>query len=416
MDTITERLALLILDNKHRTLTEDADLRLGYGLCAALMLDLLLAGALEEQADARLRPCPAVLLKHSFLRAAFDVIPSYTELDRADVLKGLYNTMPRLKMQVLDALVEQGVLRVDTAKLKWSFALKSYVLKPKNSGYRDEVIKALLANRIQLIDFWVIQLAMASRLLWVEEDEGKTRLQAAIMHAHRLQSLSGQLPLLRQLVADMLPDAIAASHKLPKLRNKKHYPVTWEWRGFWADSGATLIQSSEIYKDLLEDISFSETGDCYLVIEGMAENIKWRKGALEIKRPTESEGGYTAFALKETYAFPLPPEKVSELFPKLETPAKPIANMQKLVQWLQKQGVRCERVNVKKKRFQVKLQSQVKVEFCTLQVGGRKFLSACVEGPDYDITAAHSHNFQSGDVMAMGYVEFLKYCQTELVL
>lgn len=416
MDTITERLALLILDNKHRTLTEDADLRLGYGLCGALMLDLVLAGALEERAEGSFQPCSAIALKQSYLREAFAAIPSDVELDRTALLKIFYEHMARLKTQVLDTLVEQGRVRTDTAKLKWSFAFKSYVLKPGKSGYRDKVIRALLANKIQLIDYWVMQLAVASRLLWAEEGENKKRLQTAMMHIQRLQKLSGQVDPVLQLVSDVLPDTIAISHKLPKMKKKSSYPVTWEWRGFWTDKGATLIQSSEVYKQLLENINFSETVDSYLIVEGMAENIKSRKRLLELKRPTESLNGYTAFGPKETYAFPLSPSKAVELFPISQAPDNSIENMNSLLQWLQTQGMRSEQVEVKKKRFQVKLQSQVKVEFCTLQVGGSKFLSVCVEGPDYDITAAHSHNFQSGDVMAMNYVEFLKHCHMELAL
>lgn len=414
MDTITERLALLILDNKHRTLKEDADLRLGYGLCGALVLDLLLAGALEEQDDASFQPRAAVVLKQPYLREAFDAISCHMPLNRVDLLRSFYNIMPRLKMLVLEALVEQGMLKADTAKLKWSFALKSYMLKPGKSGYRDKVITALLANKIQLLDYWVVQLAVASRLLWAEEGENKKRLLAAMAHIRHLQAMYGQQEPLLKLVAEMLPDTIALSHKLPKLRKKTSYPATWEWRGFWADKDKALIQSSEVYKQSLENISFSETSDCYLVIEGMALNIKWRKRLLEVKRPTESVNGYTAFAPKETYVFPLSTEKLCELFPVLEAPEKPLEDMEQLAQWLQSQGLGSERVEVKKKRFQAKLQSQVKVEFCTLQIGGCKFLSVCVEGPDYDITAAHSHNFQSSDVMAMNYVEFLKHCQMEL--
>jgi hypothetical protein len=413
MDTITERLALLVWDNKHRTLTEDADLRLGYGLCGALVQDLLLCNALELQPDGSLLPCPKAQFPAPFLREAFDAIPSYTELNPTILLKIFYEQMPQLKASVLENMVGQGGLRVDTEKLKWSFALKSYVLRTEKSGYRDKVIQALLANKIHMLDYWVVQLAVTSRLLWAEEGENKKRLHAAIARLRHVQALNGQTEPLLALLSETLPEAIAASHKLPKLRKKSSYPLTWEWRGFWADEGTTLIQSSEIYKQSLENISFSEITDSYLVIEGMAENIKSRKRLLELKRPVESLNGYTAFAPKESYSFPLTPKKAALLFPALNPPSKALSNIGKMVDWLHGNAVRCEQIEVKKKRFQVKLQSQVQVEFCTLQLAGRKFLSVCVEGPDYDITSAHSHNFQTGGVMAMGYVEFLKHCQME---
>lgn len=414
METITERLALLTLDNKHRTLTEDADLRMGYGLCGALVMDLLLAGALVEK-DGAISPQPSVKLKEKYLKAAFAALPSFTALERGAIMRALYDVMPKLKVQVLDALVARGTLKADTNKLKWSFELKSYVLRTDASGYRDKVIQALLNEKISLTDFWVLQLAAVSRLLWAEEGENKKTLQAALAQIRHLQSAMGQGHGLLEDVAQMLPDAIAASHKLPPLGKKSEHPLTWEWRGFWADKGATLIQSSELYKQSLENISFSEMSDVYLVVEGMAENFKWRKRALEVKRPQETLNGYTAFSAKECYDFPITPKRAAKLFAHLPKPESPFEHMDDMIAYLKGHGVGCERVEVKKKRFQVRLQSQVKVEFCTLQTGGRKFLSVCVEGPDYDIAAAHSHNFQSGDVMAMNYVEFLKHCQMEPV-
>lgn len=414
MDTITERLALLTLDNKHRTLTEDADLRLGYGLSGALVMDLMLAGALAVQ-DGALTPRPSAKLKQSYLKEAFAAIPSFTAVERGALMRSFYDIMPRLKVPVLDALVERGVLKADTSKLKWSFALKTYMLKQDESGYRHKAIQSLLAGKVPLTDFWVLQLAATSRLLWAEEGESKKTLRAALAQIRHLQSVAEQGDGVLQEVAAMLPDTIATSHKLPKLGKKSQHPLTWEWRGFWADKGATLIRSSALYEQSLADISFSELTDVYLVVEGMAENIKWRKHLLEVKRPQESVNGYTAFSAKECYDFPLMPKQAARLFAQLPPPEGPLAQLDDIVAYLQSHHVGCERVEVRKKRFQLRLQSQVKVEFCTLYTGGRKFLSLCVEGPDYDITAAHSHNFQSGEVMVMNYVEFLKHCQTEPV-
>lgn len=413
MDTITERLALLILDNPHRTLTEDADLRLGYGLCGALALDLLLAGALTEHEAAALHPQPAVQLDATYLREAFGAIPSYTELELTTVLKSFYAIMPRLKTLVLDALVEQGVLRADTSELKWAFALKSYVLEAQEAGYRQRVLDDVMRNDVRLMDYWVVQLAAASRLLWTEQVGEKAELREALAHIQHLQMIGGQFAPLLELVADVLPHTIATSHKLPKLRKKRKYPTTWEWRGFWVDEGATLIQSSELYKESLEDVRFSEISDDYLVVEGVAANIKWRNRSLEVKVPQESLNGYTAYSPKVIYDFPLSPKKFAKLFAAVTPPQKPLKSLKALSVYLHDCGVANQRLKVKKKRFQVKLLSQVKVEFCTLKTAGRSYLSVCVEGPDYDITTAHSHNFQSGGVMAMNYVEFLKHCLME---
>src|SRR5690606_7516382 len=118
MENITERLALLTLDNRSRTLTETADLRLGYGLCGALMLDLMLQGALLEEGES-LRPVPQAVLNTPYLQEAFAVVPSYSAQEPVAVFKAIYAILPRLKELVLDALVQQGLVREDMAKLKW---------------------------------------------------------------------------------------------------------------------------------------------------------------------------------------------------------------------------------------------------------------------------------------------------------
>lgn len=411
METITERLVLLALDNTHRTLTEEADIRLGYALTGALAFDLLLAGALDE-VEGEWWPRANVKLKKAYLAEAFASIPSHSALSPEAVLSQFYDAMPKLKTLVLDTLVERGLLRSDTSKLKWSFALKSYTLKT-DAACREKVFDALLQHKVTLNEYWALQLALATRLLQADgEDKRASKVQTQM---HRLQSVMGASAALAELVADGLPEAIARSHKLAPLGKKRDYPLTWEWRGFWADKGATLIQSSELFRQSLDNISFSEMTDSYLLVEGMAENFKWRKQALEVKRPQESLQGYTAFAAKETYDFPLGRSELERLFAQIHHDDDlRLQDMDALKAYLCEHHCRCEVMEVRKKRFQVKLQSRVQVEFCSLNVAGRKFLSVCVEGPDYDVTAAHSHNFQSAGVMAMSYVEFLKHCQLEM--
>lgn len=415
MDSIAERLTLLTLDNKHRTLTEAADLRLGYGLCGALLLDLLLAGALQGGEGECLTPNPDATLDTPHLQEAFAVLPSYSTITQLEAVKQLYAVLPRLKAVVLDRLVAAGAVREDTAKIKWSFAFKSYMLQPSYSGYRQRLLEEMRNGTIRLEDSWVLQIADASGLLWAEDAAEKKPLQAALKRLHRLEQATGQLQRLTAQLATDLPEAIARSHKLPKMGKKKLYDSTWEWRGFWLDKGPTLIQASEHYKPSLEQIAFSEMTDAYVVIEGVADNIKCRKSALEVKTPLETLDGHTAFSPKRVFAFPLSPRKLATILPQLEGVEKPVKNAAALCSLLNAQGIRAEQVEVKKKRFQIKLQSCVKVEFCSLLIGGRKYLSACVEGPEYDITAAHSHNFQMGEVMEMGYVEFLKHCQMEQI-
>lgn len=416
MESITERLARLTLDNKQRRLTEAADLRLGYALCGSILLDLMLAGALQAHEDGTCAPNPKAKLRLPYLQEAFAALPSYSVTEQQALLRTLYAIMPRLKELVLDSMVQRGVLREDTAKIKWAFALKAYVLKVEYAGYRLQSLHALKRGTIPLYDCWVLQLAAASGLLWAEEGEGKKDLQSALRRLRELGGMTGQLHQLTGLMRDELPDVIAQSHKLPRLGKKSAHPTTWEWRGFWLDKGATLIQASEMYKQSLENISFSEIMDYYVVIEGVAANVKCRKNALEIKTPIDSREGYTAFSPKQVHRFPFMLSALADVISPLANENTSIKNAHELCDALLAKGIGAALVEVKKKRFQVKLQSQVKVEFCTLQFAGRKYLSACVEGPDYAITHAHSHNFRIGQVMEMGYVEFLKHCQMEQAL
>ena len=416
MDSISERLALLALDNGHRTLTEAADLRLGYGLCGALILDLMVAGALHAEEDGLITPQPQAALDKPYLQEAFAAVPSYTSLEQGAMIKAVYAVLPRVKELVLDALVAGGYAREDTTRLKWSFALKSYALKPRYAGYRANILQALRQDAVPLHDGWALQVADACGLLGGEDEAGKKEWHAALSCLETLEGPPAQWRRLTAHLATLLPATIAHSHRLPRMGKKAAYAATWEWRGFWLKKEKpTLIQASEEYTASLEQNGFSETTDSYVVVEGMAENIKCRRSALEVKIPLETLDGHTAFSAKQVYGFPLPPEEVAEIFPRLGDAAKPVKNAQALCRLLNKRGIRAELVEVKKKRFQVKLKSCVQVEFCTLQAGGRKYLTACVEGPDYAVTQAHSHNFRMGEVMEMGYVEFLKRCQMENV-
>ncbi|MCH2546588.1 MAG: hypothetical protein MK052_03115 [Alphaproteobacteria bacterium] len=412
MHRYTERLTWLVLDNETRRLSENADLRLGYGLCGALMLDLMQEKALIPCADESLRPGMATNL-NGYLQYAFDLLPSHTSCSRLEVMKALYSAIPHLKALVLDEMVSQAMVREDTADLQWEFSLKSYVLKKSATGYRSQIFNDMLKDSISHKDFCVLQLAMASHLLWAEATDEKLLVKNVMSKiTHYTMMHTETLPLL-SLISDALPQAIVVSHKLPRMKKKSTYPLIWEWRGFWEDTGATLIQSSEIYNQALENISFSETKDCYLIVQGMAENIKLRKCSLEVKRPQETLNGFTAYSPKECYSFPLASKKIQQLFPALTVPDKAFKNMQMLQRCLDEHDIGYQLIQVLKKRFQVKLQSEVKVELCTLQLADKRFLSICVEGPDYDITAAHSHNFQSDGVMMMNYVEFLKHYQME---
>lgn len=415
MTSISERLTLFALDNSDRTLTETANLRLGFGLAGALLLDLILEGALQVEPGGELRPNAAKTFKRPYLSAAFAALPSYATLEQGDAFKALYNIMPQLKQKVLEALAKNGALKTGKSKLKWSFALKVYTLKANKAGYRKKLATALLQNKIQLSDYWVLQLAASSGLLGGKGIDKKDQAQLTA----KLRSVSGGIGLVEGIaarVADHIPGALAASD--PPLKTQEKPAVIWEWRGFWQDTkGPTFLRTSQAYKQSLENLAFEETMDTYLVIEGVPENIKCRKNALEIKRPLESIDGYTAFSPKETWPFPLSAAQVEKLFARVTAKqARKLENVEELQALLSEAGYRAQRVETRKKRFLVKLKNQVRVEFCSLSIGGKKYLSTCVEGANYDITHAHALHFQKPNTLVMGYVEFLKHTLLEPAL
>lgn len=415
MDTISEKLTVFALDNATRTLTEAIDARLLTALPGALLLDMVRLGLFVPE-DGQLRLASSAAPKKAYLNAVYASIAPRLPLPLPEALQLAGQQVSLVKPQLLEALAKEGMVRVDKSKLKWSFALKSYVLKADKKGLRRKLSKAFLEGKGQLTDFWVLQLASAAELL----AGGGIDKKAAAILVTRISSYSAvsgiSREIARQLAGSIPPAGATALEKGKKLRDVNG--ATWEWRGFWPDNkGATLIRTSQAYRQSLENLSFEETTDDYLLLEGLPENIKIRKGALEIKRPIESIEGYTAYLPKETYPFPIDPVTLQRLFPLLEAARIPaaVASPEALQSLLTKRGYQCQRVETKKKRFLVKLKNQVRVEFCSLTINGRKYVSSCVEGGDYATTHAHALNFQSEGVQVLSYVDFLKSLHPEPV-
>ncbi|MGB1539888.1 MAG: GPP34 family phosphoprotein, partial [Rickettsiales bacterium] len=244
MDSISERLVLFALDNKHQTLIEKLDLRLGYGLSGALLLDLLDKGSIaytdEGMLQAQMHDAPSA----GYLQKALELLPRHAPSSHEGLSRTLYANMPMLKPLVLDALEQKGVLKSDEAKLKWSFAMKAYHVVDAHAGYREQLLAALLEDRLSIRDFWVLQFARSTELLWGGGQE-KAEVLAAM---ERLEQLAGMVThgrTLAQQMVEELPDAIAQAHRLGKMKGKRRYDEVWEWRGFWTEKGQTLIQASD---------------------------------------------------------------------------------------------------------------------------------------------------------------------------
>jgi hypothetical protein len=410
MDSISEKLAFFAFDNTSRTLNETLNLRFGYGLAGALLLDLMRLGALAVDEEGQFFINPSVTVKKNYLNRALAVLKELTAPSVLDMLEQLIHIITPVKALLLENLQKDGFLKAGTSRLKWSFALKSYSLKAGKKGYRRRLAKDLLADKVQLLDFHVLQLARAANFLSGGAINKKlaltvnTRIDrlAALMKAGPAAMIAENLPAAMVLFSEAVDTSASSALSLKS--------AVWEWRGFWASNkNTTLIQAGQAFKQLPANFAFEETTDIYLLLEGITDNIKCRGNALEIKRPVESLQGYTAFLPKETYLFPLSAAQLKDLFVRVpagfEQGARDLLELRKM---LEKAGYGPKQMEVKKKRFVVKLKNRVQIEFCSLNLDGKKYISACVESPSYDATHAHAVNFRAHDVKVMGYVEFLK--------
>lgn len=402
MYTITERLALLAFDNPHRKLGETADIRLGYGLCAALLCDLLAEQLVQVQGHEMVCVTAATQPVHPLLQMGLELLPQGATITVGEILKRFHASMDRIRKQALDCLTEQGILRAKTNRLKWAFAVAVHTLRPAAAGYRAAIMGDLSKNRIQPMDLRALQLALTVRLL---DGGASKKWQAALTKADVGKDW------LLELVEKNLPSTKQKKGKAAKVNN----PVTWEWRCFWLDNGETRQKENALYVAISGGSRVTRQNDHYLIVDGMAENIKWRNEMLEIKRAVETDAEYTAFAPKERYRFPLSTEKASRIFDQFPPPSKTLKDTAALKRYLTLNGIGYTQIEVRKKRSRAKLHPLVRVEFCTLSVDGRSYVSVCIESPEKELTANYAKHFRTANAMAMTYVEFLKYCQLERV-
>ena len=404
--SLTERFALFALDNKQHILTEAADMRLELGLCTALVQDLVQRGVLVVEGGKIRRSGKKAVIKEPYLQEAMAVFSSDEPTDLQTMLIALREHIPGIKAIVIGKMLKKGVVKNTIPPVHTAFAVKSYQLKPGKSGYRNRLFKALASQKLAISDYWVLRLAQNADLLG-----GGRQSKKAIQNAtQRLSALAGKIAQGEDLVGSLsiLIESREGSKKVSSPAKKAAAGSIWEWRGFWPDTGKALLQAGDLYRDSLENMNFSEMKDDYLLIEGMEENVKLRARALEIKRPLRAENGYIEFAPKESFRFPLSKKSALTVFPKISKENK-IKNIKDLQVALRGKGMKSLRVKTSKKRLQAKLKNQIRIEFCQLVIGGAKFLSVCVEGPDFELVQSHAENFRASDVKVMGYAQFLKH-------
>ena len=408
MLTVTEKVVLVAFDHSGRVLTEATDLTLGYALSSALLVDLALQGHLDIDDDT-LKLNPNSQPKEKFLKYVKEFLRDQRgSLDRVSMFRQLYAMNYKVKPLILDSLVEKGYLSLDTVKLKWSFDLKKYSLKPGKPSIRAELFDSFSENQMSLSEYCVMQIVTATSLLRDTMDE--KQIQKFKKRMATLSRMIGMTQAMTSMMDVVLPESIAKSHKLGPLAGKRSYASTWEWRGFWLDNqqGPSMLQASQLYQNPKHVFDYSELSDLYLVMSDSHDNVKLRRGGLEVKRPIETHNGYTAYYPKQVFKFPFKAVDLVAIFPRLYGAEEMIESQDALLMVLRAHDYEPKLVEMKKKRFQLKLEKQVKLEFSTLEMNGTKFLTACVEGQDYHITHAHVQNLTGSKALVRNYNQFLR--------
>lgn len=407
MLTVTERIVLIAFDHPKRVLTEATDLTLGYALSGALLVDLALRGYLDVEDQSAIRIDKNTSPKENFLSKAKAIIEAMDGSDKVTVFKELYTLNYHIKPLILDTLVEKGFLGVKSTRLKWSFDVRRYSLKKTHQGFRSQLFESMTHDQMTVNDFCVAQLAAATSLLRDTADE--KQLHKMKKRLNTLSRLMTMTQTITEMMDSVLPDSIAKSHKLGPMQGKRSYPATWEWRGFWREKeGPSLLQASNRYQKNKDTVAFSEMTDTYLIIENNDDNIKIRDTGLEVKRPIESHHGFTAYYPKQVYPFPFAAQALADIFPRLFGVEGKVESLDALLRVLEDKDYAPHTVSLKKKRMQFALEKQVKLEFATLEAGGERYLSACVEGPDYDVIHAHVQNLAGSKARVCNYYQFIR--------
>jgi len=184
-------------------------------------------------------------------------------------------------------------------------------------------------------------------------------------------------------------------------------PNNWEWRAFWGEESPELAPVGPIADQPVADYKMTRVTDRYLLIPERRDNIKVRKGGLEVKQQIETYRQFQAFRPKQVFKFPIRADGMTEIFPRMYGLDDTIGDLDAVQTVLERFDYRPHWLQVTKTRYRLRLEEDSQVEFCTFETNGKHYRSICIEGPDHAHVLALVHTLNPRSARVMGYIEFL---------
>lgn len=190
--------------------------------------------------------------------------------------------------------------------------------------------------------------------------------------------------------------------------------AAWEWRGFgpWNPS---FDPKGELHQLALAmavppDISVMHDHDTYLLLPGVAHNLKLRRSGLEIKLFRQAAaGGFSLWEDKVIFSFPIAAEAALWTWLGLPKPSPaPVRDPADLVALLRRQAPGLCAVSVSKDRWRLD-SGNGRLELARLVLEDETvWFSVCADGYEADGVAALVHRIGYGPgLRLLGYVDFL---------
>jgi hypothetical protein len=182
-------------------------------------------------------------------------------------------------------------------------------------------------------------------------------------------------------------------------------PVKWEWRAFWPNA-ATPPSMDKLLKRTRR-CKHSRFADHYLVIEASPDNVKVRKGRLQVKQLVERHNHYRAYRRKQKFTFPLDRRELVGIFPRLMRADRALSGREEVISALRELGyqVRCYRV--RKDRYKWTSRG-LAYEWTKLKVRRRCFGSMAVEGSDIERVEREVEKVPDGFMLVGGYRQLFR--------